>query len=63
MKYYWDAIVWKYGDCGCVKYGSCDEGTSDDYEYYDSHPAFCDKGYTMCPNLHLENDMIINILL
>ena len=46
MQHNWKGIVWRYGDCGCVhtsNLGTCDMGTSDDYEYHESDPASCGK--------------------
>ena len=38
------AIVWKEGECGCIMtyaLGTCNIGTQEDYEYYESSPLFC----------------------
>ena len=59
---FWKAIVWRYGDCGCVakkNLGTCDVGTSNDYEYHESDPALCGKNQTIFTNLHLAKNMII----
>jgi len=42
----WAAIVWKYGDCGCVAkpyLGKCNRGLSFQYEYHETDPTSCNK--------------------